>query len=119
MNSALGPHLTLFKGYAGNSSQDEQSHWSLGIFGCASKLYVNSFSHCIGPSCTNRLACSFRSVYIETEDGSYGSTQTDGTMNGMIGKLATNKADAAIHGLGIFDERAKWAEPLSPITTYE
>ncbi len=54
-----------------------------------------------------------------TEDGAYGSLQPDGTINGMIGKLARNEADAAIHGIGIFAAREKFAQPLSPITTYE
>ena len=60
-----------------------------------------------------------RSVYVKTEDGAYGSTQPDGTINGMIGKLARDEADAAIDGFTILASRAQWAEPLVPLGFYE
>ncbi len=56
---------------------------------------------------------------MKTKDGAWGSTQPDGTMNGMIGMLARDEADIAIHGFAIVASRAKWAEPLIPQQDFE
>ncbi len=60
-----------------------------------------------------------RNQYIEGENGAYGAVQPDGTMNGLIGMVSRNEADAAVQGLGIFATRSRFAKPLVPTGTYE
>ena len=64
-------------------------------------------------------SCLFRTKFIRTEDDAFGSTQADGTMNGMIGMIARGEADAAIDGFTILESRAHFAQPLIPQGTYE
>lgn len=54
-------------------------------------------------------------LYI-TEDGNYGGLH-NGTWNGMVNELIQNKADIAVHGLFINEERLKHVD-FTPAYTY-
>ncbi len=61
------------------------------------------------------IVANFRSIFLESPDGRYGSDYGNGSFDGVIGMLQRKEVMVGINGFLVSATRAKAADPLVPL----